>query len=105
MDTTHYLLIGGGLASREAAKRIRQDDAGASITLVGDEAHVPYDRPPLSKEFLRGEKPQDKLFFEPESYFRDNRIDLIRGTPVRRLHTAENTPCWPTDGSFTLKRH
>jgi 3-phenylpropionate/trans-cinnamate dioxygenase ferredoxin reductase subunit len=88
MNATDYLLLGGGLASAQAAKQLRQHDATASITLVGEEPYVPYDRPPLSKEFLRGEKPRDQLFFEPKSYFRDNRIDLILGTPVQQLHTA-----------------
>ena len=86
MNATDYLLLGGGLASVQAAKQLRQHDATASITLVGEEPYVPYDRPPLSKEFLRSEKSRDQLFFEPESYFRDHRIDLILGTPVRQLH-------------------
>jgi NADPH-dependent 2,4-dienoyl-CoA reductase/sulfur reductase-like enzyme len=86
MNTTDYLLIGGGLASGQAAKQLRQQDETASITLVGEEPYVPYDRPPLSKDFLRGEKPRDQLFFEPESYFREHRIDLILGTPVQQLH-------------------
>jgi 3-phenylpropionate/trans-cinnamate dioxygenase ferredoxin reductase subunit len=88
MHTTDYLLVGGGLASAQAAKQLRQHDAAASITLVGEEPHGPYDRPPLSKEFLRGEKSRDQLFFDPESYYRDNRVDVILGTPVRQLHTA-----------------
>src|SRR5688500_1372763 len=88
MNATDYLLLGGGLASGQAAKQLRRHDATASITLVGEEPYVPYDRPPLSKEFLRGEKPRDQLFFEQASYFRDNRIDLILGTPVQQLHAA-----------------
>ena len=60
MESTSYLLIGGGLASYQAAKQLRQLDAQATITLVSEEDHLPYDRPPLTKEFLRGEKPQIK---------------------------------------------
>lgn len=88
MDSTRYLLIGGGLASGQAAKQLRQKDAAASITLVGEEPYVPYDRPPLSKDFLRGEKPREELFFDPESYFQENRIELILGTSVQRLDLA-----------------
>ena len=88
MDSTRYLLMGGGLASGQAAKQLRQKDAAASITLVGEEPYVPYDRPPLSKDFLRGEKPREELFFDPESYFQENRIELILGTSVQRLDLA-----------------
>jgi 3-phenylpropionate/trans-cinnamate dioxygenase ferredoxin reductase subunit len=88
MDSTRYLLIGGGLASGQAAKQLRQKDAAASITLVGEEPYVPYDRPPLSKDFLRGEKPREELFFDSESYFQENRIELVLGTSVQRLDLA-----------------
>lgn len=69
-----YLLIGGGLAAGQAAKQIREADATGRIVLVGEEPHVPYDRPPLSKEFLRGEKPREQVFFDPESFYRDRRV-------------------------------
>ena len=55
MPSVKYLLIGGGLASAEAAKQIRRVDAEGSIALVSDEPLLPYNRPPLSKEYLRGE--------------------------------------------------
>ena len=69
-----YLLIGGGLAAGQAAKQIREADASGSIALVGQEPYVPYDRPPLTKEFLRGEKSREQLFFDPESFYRDREI-------------------------------
>lgn len=73
MNPTKYLLIGGGLASGQAAKQLREKDPDGPILLVGEEPYVPYDRPPLSKEFLRGEKSRDELFFDPEPYFHDHR--------------------------------
>jgi NADPH-dependent 2,4-dienoyl-CoA reductase/sulfur reductase-like enzyme len=85
MRNTKYLLIGGGLASSQAAKELRKGDPDASITLAGEEPYIPYDRPPLSKEFLRGEKRPSELFFDPEPHFRDHRIDLILGVAVQRL--------------------
>ena len=66
---TKYLLIGGGLASSQAAKELRDHDAEGPITLVGSEPYLPYDRPPLSKEFMRGEKPRNQLFFDSEQEF------------------------------------
>lgn len=88
METAHYLLIGGGLASSQAAKQLRALDHNAGITLVSDEPYVPYDRPPLSKEFLRGEKSKDQLFFDPDTYYREARIDLRLGIQVQRLDLA-----------------
>lgn len=89
--STRYLLVGGGLASGQAAKQIRERDARGAILLVGEEPHPPYDRPPLSKEFLRGEKPRDQLFFDPEAFFRDRGIDLALGVAVRQLDLAAKT--------------
>ncbi len=88
MESIRYLLIGGGLASNQAAKHLRQLDPTASIMLVGDEPYVPYDRPPLSKEFLRGEKTKDQLFFDPESFFHDQHIELVLGTRVQQVDTS-----------------
>jgi 3-phenylpropionate/trans-cinnamate dioxygenase ferredoxin reductase subunit len=91
MKTIKYLLIGGGLAVSQAAKKLREQDHESSITLVGEEPHVPYDRPPLSKEFLRGQKSREELFFDPESFFRDQRITLILGMAVKRLDLPRKT--------------
>ncbi|WHZ24494.1 MAG: Ferredoxin reductase [Nitrospira sp.] len=91
MDSTTYLLIGGGLASGQAAKQLRQLDAQATITLVGEEPHVPYDRPPLSKDFLRGETPKERLFFDEPSFFEAQRINLKLGTTVKTLDPAAKT--------------
>lgn len=91
MQSTRYLLIGGGLTSSQAAKQLRQLDPGGSITLVSEERHPPYDRPPLSKDFLRGDNPADKLLFDPESYFQEQHIALMLGTAVERLDPASKT--------------
>lgn len=91
MKSTKYLLIGSGLASGQAARQIRERDPDGSITLVGEEPYVPYDRPPLSKEFLRGEKPREELFFDPEQYFHDHGVDLVLGVAVQQLDLATKT--------------
>jgi len=91
VKSTKYLLIGGGLASGQAARQLREQDPHGSITLVGEEPHVPYDRPPLSKEFLRGEKPRDALFFDPEQYFHDQGVDLVLGVAAQRLDLGKKT--------------
>ena len=100
MEKTAYLLIGGGLASYQAAKQLRQLDAQATITLVSEEDHLPYDRPPLTKEFLRGEKPRDQVFYETDNAYRDQRIDLLLGTAVQHLHLHEKTARLSNGRSF-----
>ena len=80
-----YLLVGGGLAGAKAAEQLRRQDAQAAITLVSDEAALPYDHPPLSKEFLRGEWPRERVFFQTESYYREQGITLRLGAPAQRL--------------------
>jgi NAD(P)H-nitrite reductase len=82
---TKYLLIGAGLAASQAAKQLRRKDADSPIVLVGDEPYIPYDRPPLSKEFLRGEKSMDDLFFDREPFFSEQRIEVLVGHPVEHL--------------------
>ncbi|MBI3455354.1 MAG: FAD-dependent oxidoreductase [Candidatus Rokubacteria bacterium] len=91
MKSTKYLLIGGGLASSQAAKQLRALDPQGRVTLVGEEPYVPYDRPPLSKEFLRGEKAKAELFFDPEGSLREQGIDLVLRVAVRGLGLARKT--------------
>jgi 3-phenylpropionate/trans-cinnamate dioxygenase ferredoxin reductase subunit len=55
MNTTHYLIVGGGLTADAACKGIRDFDPGGAITVVGEESHPPYARPPLSKALWKGE--------------------------------------------------
>ncbi len=90
MRATKYLLIGGGLASSQAAKQLRVNPEGR-VTLVGEEPHAPYDRPPLSKEFLRGEKAKAELFFDPEESLREQGIDLVLGVRAQGLDLAQKT--------------
>ncbi len=84
-DRVKYLLIGGGLASCEAIKGIREQDQEGSILLVGQEPHLPYNRPPLSKGFMRGDKQKADLFCEMQDFYDDNEVELLLGTQVEKL--------------------
>lgn len=88
MDFIKYLLIGGGLASSQAAKQLRQLDPQTTIALVTDDPQPPYDHPPLSKDFLRGEMPKDKVFFDDPSFYAAQKIDLKLGMAVTKLDSA-----------------
>jgi len=83
-----YLLIGGGLASSSAAEAIRERDSEGAILLVGQEVNRPYHRPPLSKEYLRRQKPRSELAAMDPRWFERNHIDLRTGRRVAGLDTA-----------------
>lgn len=91
MNPIKYLLIGGGLASSQAAKQLRQLDPQATITLVTDDPQPPYDHPPLSKDFLRGEMPKEKVFFDDPSFYETQKIELQLGSAVRSLDPVAKT--------------
>lgn len=88
MRSTKHLLIGGGLASNRAARILAVKDPGARITIVSKETRPPYDRPPLSKEFLRGEKTEDQLACDPPAFFEEKKIELVLGDPAVEIDPA-----------------
>jgi 3-phenylpropionate/trans-cinnamate dioxygenase ferredoxin reductase subunit len=73
------VIVGGGMAGAAAVQELRQREFDGRIVMVGDESHVPYERPPLSKEYLRGEQGADRLPVHPESWYREQDIDLRLG--------------------------
>lgn len=79
------LLVGGGVASARCARTLRRRGFDGSILLVGDEAHVPYNRPPLSKELLRGEAPVDLIDAEPVTWYERHAVGLAIGVPAVAL--------------------
>src|SRR5262249_37180863 len=86
-----YVLIGGGLASATAAENIRKRDAGGEITIVGAEQHLPYHRPPLTKEYLRGEQQVADTLIQPEDWYRENKVEVLRGVRATAVDTAAKT--------------
>ncbi len=91
MKQVKYLLIGGGLASFHAAKMLRRNDPDGSILIVSEEDLPPYDRPPLSKEILRGERTPEEVVYESAAKLAEQSIDLALGTRVERLDPAAKT--------------
>jgi 3-phenylpropionate/trans-cinnamate dioxygenase ferredoxin reductase subunit len=86
-----YLLIGGGLASGSCARWLRKAGADGSILLVGRESDLPYDRPPLSKGYLRGaESRQDALLQAPE-WYEQQQIETLSRTSVMKLDLRAKT--------------
>ncbi len=93
MNQSHvkYLLAGGGLASSSAAQAIRELDKEGAILLVGQEINRPYHRPPLSKEFIRGQMPRTQLFTLEAGWFADHQVELRTGRRVAGVDTVRHT--------------
>ena len=86
-----FLLIGGGLAAANCASELRKRGADGSVLLVGREPEPPYERPPLSKEYLRGEAERADAYVNPPSWYEENDVELLSGTNVMSLDPAART--------------
>ncbi|MFN2377299.1 MAG: NAD(P)/FAD-dependent oxidoreductase [Candidatus Binatia bacterium] len=82
MNVARVVIVGAGQAGAQVAFSLRQWGYEGAITVVGDEAAPPYERPPLSKDFLKGELAEERLFFKPADWYGANAIDLRTGTAV-----------------------
>ncbi|OBK88030.1 pyridine nucleotide-disulfide oxidoreductase [Mycolicibacter heraklionensis] len=79
---TTFVVVGAGLAGAKAVEALRDKDFDGRIVLVGEEHQLPYERPPLSKEFLAGKKTLDDFTVKPPSWYREHEIDLQLGDRV-----------------------
>ncbi len=86
-----YLLIGGGMASGNCAAELRAKGAEGEILLVGREPEPPYERPPLSKEYLRGEAKREDAYVNPPEWYEENGVELRSGTNVMSLDVEART--------------
>lgn len=94
--TDHYdvVIVGGGHAGAQTAIALRQEKFAGTIAIVGAEPELPYERPPLSKDYLAGDRPFERLLIRPAAFWAERAIDLVPGTRVvavdavaRRLRT------------------
>ena len=84
-------IIGASLAGDMAAATLRQEGYAGPILLIGDEAEVPYDRPPLSKEALTGDAPESRFYLRAESWYAEQGIELRLGAAVTAIDPAAHT--------------
>ena len=76
------VVIGAGQAGLSCAAKLRAEGVDGEITLIGDEPLAPYQRPPLSKAYLLGDMPLERLFLRPEAFYAEQEIALRLGAPV-----------------------
>ena len=86
--TEAVVIIGGGQAGGQAALMLRQNDFQGSITIVGDEPYVPYERPPLSKGYLAGDVGEERMFMRPATFYAEKDIVLMQGVTATRIDRA-----------------
>ncbi len=85
------VIIGAGLAAAKAAIALRENGHEGAITIIGDEEHPPYERPPLSKDFLMGKSAFEKAVVEPESWYEEHHVRLLTGRTVEVLDLAKHS--------------
>lgn len=76
------VIVGGGLAGQRCAEALRQGGYEGQVRIVGAELHAPYDRPPLSKELLAGEKEHAEIAFRPDEWHQEKGVELLLGDPA-----------------------
>lgn len=79
------LIVGTGQAGAQAAISLRQEGFEGSIIMVGEEADLPYERPPLSKEYLAGERTADRLLLRPPAFWAERHVEIVTGTRIGRV--------------------
>ncbi len=83
-----FVIVGASLAGAKAAETLRAEGFDGEVVLIGEESERPYERPMLSKEYLRGDKPAAKLYVHDEGFYADNDIQLLTGTRVASVNPA-----------------
>ena len=80
--TNKIYIIGGGQTAAYAAKEIRSIDIHSDLTIISEEKYLPYEKPPLSKDFLLDKINFENLLFFPENFYKENRINFISNTKI-----------------------
>jgi len=81
-----FLIVGAGQAAAQAVDTLRREGFDGRLVLVGEEAHLPYQRPPLSKQFLAGDLAADRLPFRHQAFYDGHRVELKLGKKAVRIH-------------------
>lgn len=99
-----YVIVGGGLAGASAIKGIREVDKGGSILLLGDEKHLPYDRPPLSKKLWFGKKKVEEIFINKQEFYDQNGVELSLGARIVSIDAGRKRVTDSTGAVFRYEK-
>ncbi len=85
------LIVGAGHGGAQAAIALRQRGFAGSIGIIGEEAELPYERPPLSKEYLSGDKPFERILLRPEGFWKDREVAMMTGRRVTSVDPSAHS--------------
>ncbi|MFP6817065.1 MAG: FAD-dependent oxidoreductase [Pseudomonadales bacterium] len=94
------VIVGAGHAAGQAAASLRQSGHEGEIVIIGDEPHIPYQRPPLSKQYLSGEQGIERVYLRPEKFYADKHITVKTGVTVLGIDAEAHHV--NTDGGETI---
>ena len=87
----HVVVVGAGQAGSSCVAKLRNSGFEGQITLIGEEAVPPYQRPPLSKAYLLGDMALERMFLRPETFYSENNIELRMSTRVDVINASDQT--------------
>ncbi|OBF80396.1 pyridine nucleotide-disulfide oxidoreductase [Mycobacterium sp. 852002-51163_SCH5372311] len=90
-SSTTFVIVGGGLAGAKAVEALRDNDFDGKVVLLCEEDHLPYERPPLSKEYLAGKKSLNDFTVHNSDWYREHDVDLRLGQRVSSVDPAAHT--------------
>jgi 3-phenylpropionate/trans-cinnamate dioxygenase ferredoxin reductase subunit len=94
-STSTFVIVGGGLAGAKAAEALRTNDFDGQVVLIAQEERLPYERPPLSKEFLAGKKSLEDFTVHDSAWYAESNVDLRLGTAVTAIDPSAHTVTLP----------
>ncbi|MEE9142409.1 MAG: NAD(P)/FAD-dependent oxidoreductase, partial [Gammaproteobacteria bacterium] len=98
------VIVGAGHAAGQAAASLRQEGYEGEVVVIGDEPYIPYQRPPLSKQYLSGEHGLERVYLRPEKFYASKNIRLKTGVRVERIDTTTQTVTTDSDETIAYER-
>ena len=89
MSKQTFVIVGASLTGAKAAEELRNKGFDGRIVLIGDEHELPYERPPLTKDYLRGESPREKTRVHDRGFYEQHDIELMTGVTVTAIEPGE----------------
>jgi 3-phenylpropionate/trans-cinnamate dioxygenase ferredoxin reductase subunit len=99
-----FVIVGASLTGAKAAEELRKQGFDGRVVLIGDEPENPYERPPLTKDYLRGESPREKTFVHEPGFYEQNEIELHSAVKVTAIEPATRAVSVDGDAQFVYDR-